>query len=53
MIQDLKNDFKNDRPMRYKHSDNNNNINKMIIYCSRNILNTSCRLNSNVSLTIL
>ena len=42
MIQDLKNDFKNDL-CDTSHSDNNNdnNINKMIIYCSRNILNTS------------
>ena len=34
-------------------NNNNNNNNKMIIYCSRNILNTSWRLNSTVSLTIL
>ena len=40
MIQDIKNDFKNDLCI-YKHSDNNNNNNKMIIYCIRNILNTS------------
>ena len=43
MIQDLKNDFKNDLCDNNNNNNNNNdnNNNQMIIYCSRNILNTS------------